>query len=634
MAGMPINLDLAGLALTAGLTLAVYGAWLAALAHARRPLSEVALAAFLASIAHILAAEVALGLFGALTAPALAAVMAFSLGVLVWLAWRHRRTDTVPTRRGEARAAWADLRAHPAAVALIVLLSAWSAWTVFLGLIFPPYAFDEFLYHMPIAAGVIQTGSVWSIPSPAPWISAYPRYAELLAVWNSIFLGRDTLADLALLPQLWFCGLGVYVAARRLGAGRAWSIGCASVAWFAPVLLMQAKGSYNDIMIACMWAAGIAFALPPRRAGGDGSPAKTTWGDGVLTGLAAGLLIGTKITGLVFAAALAAVMLGRLMIERAPARSLMRCMIILGMVAFVTGSVWGWINLRTFGNPLYPASIGIGGREFLPGRSDLAALFFADEERNVAAIAPGIARFAQSWLERQVPVTIDARLAGLGPLWAVLGVPAVLLWMAWAIAHRDTLPLLVIGAHIALLITLPAAWVPRFSVFLLVLGGCALAGLAPALGRAAAGWATAVTVALAGFSLFASIDHGYFDTARIRLFAGLGERERTVWRWDPRSFGPAYQWIDQSSERGAVVAYGDAIVLPYALWGSGFERRVIHVPGAAAVPYYDAVAAAGADYAFLGRLEPKADALRADGRARIVIEDPGGGLVVFALRQP
>jgi hypothetical protein len=482
---------------------------------------------------------------------------------------------------------------------------------------------------MPIAASIIQRGSVLSVPSPTPWISAYPRYAELLAVWTSIFLGRDTFADLALLPQLWFCGLGIYVAARRLGAQRPWAVLCASLGWFAPIMLIQAKSTFNDIMIGCLWAIGLAFALPPRNASETAhspSARASAW----LTGLAAGLIIGTKATGPVLAVALAALYLGCMALTRTDTRSALRNLATFCLVAFVAGSIWGWINLAAFGNPIYPVPVRLVDRELLPGRADLVNAIYANEERMVATVAPGALRLAYAWLERQDGVSIDARLAGLGPLWAVVGLPAAALWVALGWSRRTALAVLVIGVPAALLTILPDIWIARYSVFVLAAGGCALAGVGSVLNAGGRRWAAGLTVALASFSLFISVDHRYFDVARIRRFAGLSERERTAVRWDPRSFGSAYRWVDRDIAAGSTIAYGDGVLLPYPLWGSQFERTVIYVPASDVQSYFDDLTAAGAQYAFLGSGEAKAAALRDDARAHLAF-DGDDGFVVFAL---
>ena len=190
---------------------------------------------------------------------------------------------------------------------------------------------------------------------------------------------------------------------------------------------------------------------------------------------------------------------------------------------------------------------------------------------------------------------------------------------------------MLIGVHALFLVALPFSWVPRYLLPLLALGGCALAGIAPVLTRVARRWVTYLEVALVTLSCVNTIDHGLFDVARIRTFMSLADKDRNGTVWDPGSFGASFQWISQHVPNGSTVAYGDAVLLPYPLWGSSFERRVIYVPASDARPYSEDLQKAEVDFVMLGETEPKTGLLSGDPRAQVVFKG-SDGFTIYALQ--
>jgi len=425
-----LHLDLVDLLLVAGISLVTYVGCVALCLRTRWPASEVLLAAFVCNIAQIVLTQTALGLVNQLNPLNLIIVVGTTmLGLFIVICTLgNRRLDalTWPERRAELSSAWREICGCKSCVLLIGLVGAWSVWTLFLGLIFPPSSFDEFYYHMPIVASIIQSQSVLPPPSVWPWISAYPRNAELLAVWSSIFLHRDTLADLALLPQLWAGALAPFVAARRIGASRSWSILCGCLFAFAPIVLMEAKATYVDLMVGCFWSVGVAFVTPTSSKSTARGP--STHALAILTGLAAGLILGTKITGLVIAGGLLCLFVVRLAQSRTSLRSGVLQVGLVVSLMCVVGSLWYVLAFKTFGNPVYPIPIRLGKLVILPGNDAFLLPLYAATAREVAHVSQGIDRWVAAWFERQPQTNMSGQWAGLGPLWPVLGLPAVLVW--------------------------------------------------------------------------------------------------------------------------------------------------------------------------------------------------------------
>lgn len=607
-----IHFDLLGLAFTVFMALLVFAAWLALLSPACLSTTEWLLAAFLCATCHILAMQIALGLAGMLTAGALCMTTAISTLTIYIVAVKRSVKGNVQRRLVDMRIALKEITASRATLALLVLLAALHVWVVFLTGIFPPYAYDEFYYHMPIVAQIIQERTILPASSSIIWINAYPRFSEMLSVWTSIFLHRDTWADLAMLPFWGFGGLAMYAIARKFGATRVWGVLCAALWWFCPTVFIQAKSVYNDVMVGALWAMAVCF-IAPAQVNGEPHNRRLAL---VMAALATGLLPATKISGLLFAAMLFALLCLALWQQRAPRRVAFTSLATFIAIATVAGSLWLIVNAAAHGNPVYPVSVKAFGRTLLPG-DDFAvnAGLLASEAQIASGISPAL-RHLSAWFDAGNSFVIGQRFSGFGPLWAGVGLPALLVGTAIAAWKRRWFMLGLVTVSAVLLATIPASWTPRYGLFLIVASAGGLALLEPWLLPRSRRFSVLLIIVMSVAGVVLAINMGSFDTARIEKFAQLPDSERTATQWDAGSFGATHQQLMQLTQgKGTTIAYA-GFMLPYPLWGNDFRNRVIHVPFSSNSDYVDAMSSAGVKFFFAPADSAEALSLANDPRAR------------------
>lgn len=633
-----LTIDYAGLALTCALSLVPYLVWLYVWLPSTLRLSELLLAAFICNIAQIIGLQVGLGLFYMLTAPWLALSALLTTGVMLVIAAKRGRVASLRLRYDQVRAAFIEMRKSVSGLAILSLLILWLIWKVFLASIFPPFAYDEFYYHMPIVASVIQEHSIFPPASSNLYLRAYPRYSELLSVWNSIFLHRDTYADLALITFWIAGGLAIYSLARRANVSRQWALLCATLWWFCPTIMIQATSTYNDVMLGGLWAISLAFLIPE----GD----KTVDVRLCLAALASGLMLGTKISGQVH---LAVVLLLLVVLHYMQYRQLSRVIKTLSaftMIALVSGGIWHVVNAVNTGNPFYPVPISLGGYTLWPGDDfTINTVILGNAENAVANIPTLPLRLLYTWFDSGSSFGIGASLAGFGPLLPIIGLPAILIYLlakmgktkvidtSKTTADQNHTGLLLLGSGLLVLTLIPASWNPRYGLAFLIVGGYCLACLESFLLPGIRRIIAAVIVSLAMISAFLSLDHVYFDVARIRQFAALPDSERIATRWDPGSFGESYQWIDKiTRDKSATIAYEGSPML-YPLWGYGFRNRVIYQRPRDRQSYFDDLKMVGVDYLFIDKRWKLTQQLRSDLRAMLVFESTDD-FVIFKIPQP
>ena len=467
------------------LAVVVGGAGLAARALRMRLLPTWAgaparLAEVVLALAVLLGCAQALGVVGLLNRPALVAVLlvAGALGVVRRPSSNARGVNSPPRLHPPPRA---DLLTLAACVlGCLAVVAVWLRRSL-LGLEVGMGGTDTLWFHMPFAAAFADSGSITSLlHTDTEFANAfYPANSELLHAVGIVLFGADILSPVLNLVWLALLLLATWCIGRDRRVAPLTCLAGAALAALPTLAVTQPGDAKNDVLgLACL-AASIAFlharpgglqrgAVPPfDRLGLQGGAVPPLF-DAidtpaiVLSGLAAGIAVGTKLSFVV-----PALLLFGAAVAAAPGRR--RAAAVWASAAVTPALVWFARNLVATGNPLpYVRDLGPVA---LPGP---VAAPQADTEFSVAHYLGdgGLwERFFAPGLE-----------LGFGPAWwLVLGIAVAALALA-AIAPASRLDRLLalagIGAALAYLFTPQTAAGPEG----LPLGfGINLRYLAPAL---------------------------------------------------------------------------------------------------------------------------------------------------------
>jgi hypothetical protein len=233
---------------------ALGGAWFGCLLLVRAVrVRSVALGAPLA-LAVLVGAEAvvlrALSAFRAVHAGPVALTNVALLAAGVLAAWRVPRARTRPPRLRRIR--WAV--ATP--LAILFALAATSA------LAYLPNNWDSMTYHLARVAHWIQSGSVAVYPTGTPRQNVLPPGAEYLILVLQVISGTDRLAGLVQLASWAVLVSAAIPLARQFGASRAVAGAGAVVVGSAPMVVIQASSTQNDLVAAAMTAAMVIAAVP------------------------------------------------------------------------------------------------------------------------------------------------------------------------------------------------------------------------------------------------------------------------------------------------------------------------------------------------------------------------------------
>jgi hypothetical protein len=326
-----------------------------------------------------------------------------------------------------------------------------------------------------------------------------------------------------------------------------------------------------------------------------------------LAGLAGGLCIGMKSTGVVYVALALAILAGsyawrcwwpgamlspktrsRVLSDLATAAALF------AIPTLVFGIYWyarDWVN---FGNPVYPYTITLFGH-VLPGQGSLQDVLVNQQTPPQWLNLPSWRQALDSWqtdLPGQITTySYDQRLGGFGAQWPLLELPALVLLTLYALWKRvDLCFTLVLPTFIVFLLQ-PASWWSRYMVFIVGPAAVALFFLLQEL----PGWLSHLSSAfhklpswvvrapillcvLAAVLFSASRalpNFSYLSThQKVALALSLPNAKRTIGAiWLPQ-----YQWVDRipaGSKIGYTMPAGYAYAFSYPLFGYDLQNQVI-----------------------------------------------------------
>lgn len=248
-----------------------------------------------------------------------------------------------------------------AAIGALYLVSLIEAATRF------PTGYDGLHYHLPMAVGWMQTGSLDLVVGQMH--RSLPGNAMLVPMLLS-FAGGEKLIALMNVPNGMLLGACVWGLCRALKLTR--TISCVSVciALSVPIVVRQSFSSYVDLYAADCWLLSLLALVWSTRA----DTAKKRMGLIVLAGLAGGIALGCKPVYLVLVFFLGLIAVAVEWIRR-PAtfesrRTHLRNGLIFGLAALVCSSFWFVRGAVQAGNPVYPLAVTIAGEKILPGFTD------------------------------------------------------------------------------------------------------------------------------------------------------------------------------------------------------------------------------------------------------------------------
>ncbi len=478
-------------------------------------------------------------------------------------------------------------------------------WIVFLGYLFPSYTWDALWYHLPMVGYIMQSGAIQEVPVYSfitRFINTLPKNIELFSLWNIIFLKNDAIVDLS---QLFFTVMGVfsiYSIAVKLKIKEQYAVYSSLLFFFSPVIILQSTTNYIDIAVSVLFLVAINFLMCDNTDEcPDNKPGiinfKKVKMPVLLAGLTTGILLGSKWSGPLFVAVLAALIVMR---ELAIHFNLFNitpsgykgnfirnrfipyiiCFII---PVFVMGGYWYIKNWVIYGNPFHPVEITFFNftifKGLYRGIEMMEKMNPTPEVINNLSMLSGLFHV---WMEKVRYYIYDSKLSGFGPVWFILFLPSIFFSFVYAVKGKRYNFLLISMVLVVTFIIAPRNWNTRYIIFMIGLGALSF-GLALDYFEK-----RQLTIKIIALSLvmyvFLTSNSPCIMPGKIAEFIKLPAKDRILARHAPfnidihvqQDYG-LWTWISNNIKEGNVLTYAFEPLFLSPLWNRSFSNKVVYV---------------------------------------------------------
>jgi len=334
------------------------------------------------------------------------------------------------------------------------------------GLIYPPYGWDDIVYHLGEVGFMLQDGNLAFLPRTTI-VGTYPRDIELTYLWNTVFIHHQIFLNCQQIPYILLATLSCYGILRKAGCRRRASMLSALVFPTIPVVIQQATTAYIDLALSACLLAGINFLVQKEI---------RLW-DVILGGLALGIVAGGKGTGVMLVGGTAIVwFICRIRgIVREVGFKRFIAWIAALLIALLLNGAWMYVrNWVALGNPVHPFIVKIGNKVIFKGQLGLEVhasreLLGQDYDKIMGFPLP--ARLYYSWSDPKPRIAYDSRLGGFGPVFFTLMLPSAIASLIIALILRRWRFLFVNAVLAAPLLSISSlAFWPRFVIFFTAAG--------------------------------------------------------------------------------------------------------------------------------------------------------------------
>lgn len=558
------------------------------------------------SLSVIVASGLLLGILGFLRPLGFVVLVGALVAVTTAIVRRDGSVAQVAQRaREDLAGARAVATQSPLTIALTIVVGCGLGWTVLVGYLLPPVGWDSLGYHVPPMIDYIQTERITTV-GYSVFANAYPKDLELFFLWNVVFLGEDTIVNTS---QIWFAPIGAlatYTLASDLGVDSEDAYVAAAIFLCSPIVLLQAVTTYVDLGYGALIVVSFAVLLRYWR-----RPATRY---AVVLGLAAGLIVGIKYTGGLFFLTIGAGLLAVYLTRRRrdlPLDSFGPHLAVFLVLAGCLGGFWYLRNVLLYGNPVYPFAIDAFGVHLFGGTHTVQDILLngwgkVSKYHGPFDATSVVEKLYLSHFEKTPFYTKARAVGGYGPQWAILALPALVLFVAHAIRDRDRDTLFVLALFLVPLALTVGPWRPRYNLYLLALGAVAVGFVRHTVLTDSRQVVSVLVVVLLAFSLVMATPFNplRYDSYVERSLTTDGDRTSMEIRPGaaPVSADTYDALFPPGSKLGFALGGND---LPYTLYDSGLRNEITSVSDYDDASAFEAgVRSAGIDYLVLAKTGP------------------------------
>jgi hypothetical protein len=417
-----------------------------------------------------------LGIMGQLTATALFALaVSFLFATLLLLLCGKNSHKRITHGIGQSLADFSglirDVRNCALSVALLFYALFITLTTALIAWAYHPYGYDATAYHLPPIASWIQDGGFTIIDTGVVYSNCYPKNANLLVLWNTIFLDSDVLVRFTQFYMAFLGSFALYALLRKLSIARNFALAGALSFFLTPIVVAQASFSYIDLSLTTMTLCAIVFFVHYMY-----QPSVLY---ALLFGISAGICCGMKATAPLYVGVMGVLILlkeaSALFNKSTRLWPALARLHIIALAVLACGSFWYFRSWYYYGSPVWPFPLAFGGVDFgFPYARTLDRV--ADGTTWDALMTEHFGPYTEAslfkvlsiWWFEKIPMYIaDGRsYSGFGIQWVALTIPLTLYALLHSLFSKQYRFIAITALILVLWLLNPAPLVHRYNMIL------------------------------------------------------------------------------------------------------------------------------------------------------------------------
>jgi len=430
---------------------------------------------------------------------------------------------------------------------------------VFYGLTTPPYSDDGLSYHLPMAVSWLKSGAIYTVEittfTDVNVAMYYPGNSELILLWNLLPFHDDIIVDISQLAFAIMGAIACYGIARKIKIKKKNALWASILFLLTPVIILQSKTTYNDVIFASMFLISINFLLAYRKTN------KKFYI--ILSSLSFGFVLGTKYLGILYFLAYILFFILAYHKKRL-SKTMIYDLIIVALFVSLMGGFWYIKNFLEDGSIIYPMKVNLFGYKIMDAPHDPRTIYIWLRGKYVSTDWEWLIYPFLDGHRTQIEYSYET---GFGPQFISLIVPSIIFIFIFFFVKKREIFFLLFPMLMFLFVITPAKE-PRYYISIIGIGSVAFSYCISKMSN------SKIIKIVALFCIFFSVYNSLSTIYSCNKSILKIQKRYDIWSCNHPSYAEGWKWLDDHTNGDNIVAVTHLL---YPLYGDKLKNKIVYI---------------------------------------------------------